>query len=369
MQPMAIDSSRRTLLKGLAISISAPAFVGGCATLGGDSRPTFAGCATRNKNQYLAVIANQYGQPIHQIPLADRGHGVAVNSALEHLVVFSRRPGHFFQVCDYQSGEIVQVKLASSQRYFYGHGCYSLDHRWLYVSECEQGSSQGIIGVYDSAYQYQKVAELRNFGIGPHEITALDNGGLAVAVGGIHTDGRSQLNLHTMQPSLSYLNEQGRLIEQVFLADHQLSIRHISAGTGSETDQVFCGLQNKGDKDEFPPLVFKHTQGDKKMQPLGAKPEQWARFDNYIGSIAATDKWVIATSPRGNCYGIWAQNSGELLEISSLADACGVTSFDDGFAMSSGSGAVLVSDANHSDKSELNHFITPIIWDNHWSVI
>ncbi|MPW37205.1 DUF1513 domain-containing protein [Vibrio sp. B1Z05] len=370
---MAINNSRRTLLKGILCAGVTPYFASGCSTAGNSSasKPTFIGCAMNHRHHFMAVIADQYGQPIHQFPLAERGHGSAVNTARQHVTVFSRRPGQYFQVYNYLTGESIQIKLASNNRYFYGHGVYSPDSRWLYATEGEVASSRGIIGVYDAEHQYQKVAEFSGFGIGPHEIIQLDNDVLVVAVGGIQTNGREPINLASMQPSLCYLSAKGELLEQVFLADHQLSIRHLSKGK----DSVYCALQNKGDLSEHPALIYRHSLGQydatkraENLTPLQATPEQWARFNNYIGSIATTDEWVIATSPRGNCYGVWAQKSGKLLQLSSLSDASGVSANSDSFAVSSGSGSAVMQ-LLHDGKMIINQMVTPLFWDNHWSRI
>ncbi|GAD88457.1 hypothetical protein VHA01S_005_00600 [Vibrio halioticoli NBRC 102217] len=375
---MAINDSRRTLLKGLLCAGVTPYFASGCSSAGSStagnataSKPTFIGCATNHRNHFMAVIADQYGQPIHQFPLAERGHGSAVSTVRQHVTVFARRPGQYFQVYNYLTGKSIQLKLASRNRYFYGHGVYSSDSRWLYTTEGEVGSSRGIIGVYDTEHAYQKVAEFNGFGIGPHEIIRLDHDVLAMAVGGIQTDGREPINLANMQPSLCYLSSQGELMDQVYLADQQLSIRHLSKGKNA----LYCALQNKGDLSEHPALIYGHSlrkgnaqKSAVKLTPLQAEPEQWARFHNYIGSISTTEQWVIATSPIGNCYGIWSQQSGQLLELSSLPDASGVTANHNSFAISSGSGSVILERANDGERQR-NQSVTPLFWDNHWSRI
>lgn len=118
-------------------------------------------------------------------------------------------------------------------------------------------------------------------------------------VGGVHTFGREPLNLESMQPSLTYLSAQGEVLEQITLPDRHLSIRHL-AHDGDNT--VLCGQQYRGQPDDYPPLVAMHT-GTGPLKPLQAEPEQWARFNHYIASIAATDEWILATSPPGIAMG------------------------------------------------------------------
>ncbi|WP_228013871.1 DUF1513 domain-containing protein, partial [Vibrio sp. OPT46] len=90
---------------------------------------------------------------------------------------------------------------------------------------------------------------------------------------------------------------------------------------GAET--VLCGQQYRGEPDEYPALIAMHTRGGE-MQDLQAEPEEWARFNHYVASIAATDEWILATSPPGSCYGIWSKSTGKLVELSALPDASGV---------------------------------------------
>lgn len=357
---MVTDHTRRTLLKAALFGAAYP--LAGCvATSGQVAKPTLIGCAISGRDRFNAIVADQYGMPLRRIPLPERGHGVASNAALNHAVAFARRPGSYFQVFDFYTGKVIKLKLADKKRHYYGHGVYSNDGRFLYATEGEQGSSRGIIGVYEVALGYLKVAEFSGFGLGPHEIIIMPDDTLAIGVGGVHTDGRVPQNLATMTPSLSYLSPSGDLLEQVRLADHQLSIRHL-AHDGAKT--VLCGQQYRGEPDAFVPLLAMHQQGSA-LIPLQAEPEQWARFNHYIASIAATEDWILATSPRGNCYGIWSKQSQKLVELASLADASGVVAQGDTFKVSSGAGSV-VSQTEPNEKRILR---SGIQWDNHWSVI
>ncbi len=361
MQPMVTNQTRRKLLKAALFSAAVPALPFGCASVSQAQTPALIGCSIRGRDKYSAVVADEFGRPIRQIALPERGHGVAVNATMNHAVAFARRPGTFFVVFDYTTGEVVRALPATPKRHYYGHGVYSNDGRWLYATEGERGTSKGIIGVYDVIAGYNKVAEFSDFGIGPHEVIVMPDDSIVIGVGGVHTNGRQPLNLETMSPSLSYLNANGELLDQVSLTDHHLSIRHL-AHDGSET--VLCGQQYRGEPDEYPSLLAMHTRGSE-MISLEAEPEQWARFNHYIASIAATEDWILATSPRGNCYGIWSKHTRKLVELEPLADASGVVTHDGFFRVSSGSGSV-VTQYQPGDKKAI---ISGVQWDNHWASI
>jgi hypothetical protein len=363
---MVTDLTRRNLLKAALFGSTLPGLSLACAskTFGRTlhttplRQPALIGCSLSGIGRYSVVVADQNGQSIHTLPLPDRGHGVAVHPNLTHAVAFARRPGEFMMVFDYVTGAIIQLAIAEASRHFYGHGVYSADGQWLYVTQGVKLSCEGIIAKFDVAKGYKKVAEFSGFGIGPHEIILMNDGVLAVGVGGIQTDGRIEQNLDVMAPSLSYLSAQGDLLEQARLGDHHLSIRHL-AHDGSNT--VLCGQQYRGDPEEYPALIALHQRG-MAMRSLHAEPEQWARFNHYIASIAASDEWILATSPPGNCYGIWSKKTLELVEISSLSDASGVVLNPNGFYVSSGAGKVVSH--HYPAQSIIN--ISNVRWDNHW---
>lgn len=317
-----------------------------------------------NQN-FHCVVADWQGKPIYQIPLPQRAHGVAISKkssmGFTDAVAFSRRPGSYFQVFDYQTGTKKQLVQAENNRHFYGHGVFSLDGKLLLATQGIKQTSQGLIGVYDVAKDYKKVDEWHGIGIGPHEIIRLNNGSYAVGVGGVHTQGREPLNLDTMQPSLIRLNQHGEITSKVGLADKKLSIRHLGY---DQHDLVLCGQQYRGEPDDYPSLIAMQ-KGDSGLTMLNAEPEQWARFDHYIASIAVVDDYVLATSPPGNCYGIWSISQNCLLELNPLPDASGVVAHNGQFFVSSGSGEVV----NRDPVNNINTHNSTIQWDNHWNAI
>ncbi|GMQ46151.1 DUF1513 domain-containing protein [Vibrio sp. 10N] len=369
---MAIDISKRNFAKALAMGTLTPSLLAACAAKGSsakhvshldseDTPQVLIGGAIRHQGQFEAVVYSQGGQSQRHIPLPARGHGIAIAPNQPHAVMFARRPGNYAMVFDYLSGEVDTLIPAAPERHFYGHGVYSNDGRWLYATEGERSTSQGIIGVYDVELGYKKVDEFSGFGIGPHEIITMSDGRLVLGVGGVHTQGRTPMNLETMTPSLSYLSESGELLDQVTLSDHHKSIRHL-AHDSEQT--VLCGQQYRGEPDDYVPLVAMHRSGEPLIE-LGGEPEQWARFNHYIASIAATRTHILATSPRGNCYGIWDKASRELLEINVLPDASGVVVRNGEFHVSSGAGKIVKIKADLTKHA----FVSGIQWDNHWSAI
>ncbi|MCP4865294.1 MAG: DUF1513 domain-containing protein, partial [Alteromonas sp.] len=164
---MVTDTTRRTLLKAALGCAAVPVLPFGCATHSGEnvsSKPQLIGCALNGRGQYSAVVADEYGMPLNQLPIPERGHGVAICPTSSHAVVFARRPGDYFMVFDYKRGEQIKMVVKGNNRHFYGHGVYSLDGTLLYATEGKTDTSQGVIGVYDVAQGYRKVEEFTGFG-------------------------------------------------------------------------------------------------------------------------------------------------------------------------------------------------------------
>ncbi len=352
--------SRRDTLK-LGLSLVGGSLASGCSSLHNSQTPELVGCSISGMDEYALTLASSNGAKIESFPLPDRGHGVAYSPVHQHLTVFARRPGRFMQVIDLKDRQLIKVNLADKNRHFYGHGCYSADGRFLYATEGDSATSEGIIGVYDVTKNYEKVKEFTGFGIGPHEVILLPNGNLAIGVGGVRTSGRLPTNLDSMPPALVQINQQGKLVSESKLPNHHLSIRHLS----SDNDGlIYCGQQYRGDPDDYLPLVAVE-RGKGNLEHLGGEEEHWARFNHYIASIASNDEFIVATSPRGNCYGVWQKQTLEIVKIVSLPDASGVVVKDGRFVISSGIGKVMVE----TGVTQAKHYQHSVMWDNHWSRI
>ncbi|AEX99960.1 hypothetical protein GU3_01020 [Oceanimonas sp. GK1] len=355
---------RRQFLKGLsAAGVLCSLGLAGCA-LPNSQRGYLVGGGRRDGGRrYVVQALNLDGSLRYALPLPDRGHGLAAHPSRPLAVCHARRPGSYLALFNHQQGRLLQLREADAGRHYYGHGVFSADGRRLYTTEGVRATSEGIIGVYElEGERLVKVDEFTGFGLGPHEIRRLPDGHLVVGVGGVHTQGRTPLNLDTMQPSLSYLDAStGAVLEQRGLADRHLSIRHLAVTADGE---VFTGQQYRGRPDDSPPLIVRHRRGSE-LTPLGGTPLDWARFNHYIASIAVTDDHIAATSPPGNCYGLWHRRSGELIRIAPLPDASGASA--DGGHIWLGSGLGGISRLN--ERGEESRWYSPWQWDNHWTLI
>ncbi|MGR6839866.1 DUF1513 domain-containing protein [Aliivibrio wodanis] len=367
MQPMVINKQRRSILKAGIGSIALSPWLTACSSISGvDNRPALISCSRTSNGNFGAVVANKEGSPIHSIPLPERGHGVAITPNGELAVAFARRPGNYMQLFNIKTGVSYPITPSRPNRYFYGHGVFSSDGLTLYTTEGEKETSQGIIGVYQlQGSQLIKVNEFSGFGIGPHEVIRVDEVTLAIGVGGVHTQGRVPMNIDSMNPALVYLStETGKVLERVGLPDHKLSIRHLSL---TDDGRVLCGQQYRGEPEEGMPLVAIHQRGRPLVQ-LNAEPEEWLRFNHYVASIAVLGEHVVATSPRGNCYGVWNLATNQLIEIAALSDASGVviSTSNNGtpqWYISSGTGKIV----SRTEQGYVEGHQTNVMWDNHWN--
>ncbi len=321
-------------------------------------------------------------QVVWQTTMPERVHDIVVqpfaegfdDNARRDVVVMGRRPSEGFWVLDTATGQVQLAIKSAANRHFYGHACYSLDGKLLYVTENDTVSLAGKIGTYDVGQGYKKVAEFDSHGIGPHELIMHPDGEtLVIANGGIKTEqaSREELNLDTMHPSLVYLNRHdGSLLEQVTPEHNQMSVRHLAM---HKDGTVMIGIQFQGEKHINVPLVMTHKRGDTDFSSLAMPNNQWQRFHQYIASVAVDSQHnlLCVTTPIGGCAAVYDLTTRKLINDMSLPDCAGASvlySHDNdvngasnvmrgGFIVSDGQGqlttlCVAESQAANSDKKD-----------------
>ncbi len=318
--------------------------------------PAFLAAGKRGEGYFLHGLAAT-GASLFQLPLPGRGHAAAAHPTHAEAVAFARRPGTFALVIDCATGEIRHRLTPPEGMQFNGHGAYSLDGALLMTSEVVADTSEGRIGLWDTA-RYTRLTDWPSHGIGPHEIKRLADGRLAVANGGIQTDpvDRTKLNIPDMAPNLTLLAADGALIDQIDLPDlHQNSIRHLAL----QGETIAFAMQWEGDPAEPVPQLGLWTPG---TAPILCPPLEAEAFtmQGYAGSIAATATRILITSPKGGAAMIFAAD-GTPVTTHLRADICGAATEAGAFIVTDGGGAVWAAD---------DAGLTPLAtgetqWDNH----
>jgi hypothetical protein len=300
---------------------------------------------------------------VFQIPLPTRGHAAAAHPLRPEAVAFARRPGTFAVVIDCVAGQAKARLSAPEGRHFYGHGTFSKNGDWLFMTENDFEVGRGSISIWDANRGYKRAGEFDSGGIGPHDIKRLHGSDtLVVANGGIDTHpdtGRTKLNIATMQSNLAYIDD-GIVVEEVVLpsAMQKNSIRHLAV---NKTGAVAFGMQWQGDN-PVDGLVGLHRRGAA-PEMMQTTADQIRSLKDYIGSIAfASDGLTIAaTSPRGGILHLYDANRMTLGEVLKIEDVCGAASRLDGFVFTSGTGGIGTFDGRRTNVG------TPQgnLWDNH----
>ncbi|MCE6951258.1 DUF1513 domain-containing protein [Cereibacter sphaeroides] len=322
--------------------------------------PAFLAAARDAEGRFALHGLTEAGGSLFAIPLPARGHAAAAHPHRAEAVAFARRPGTYALVIDCATGRS-RARLAPPEGHqFNGHGAYSADGSVLYTSEVWAESSEGRIGVWDTA-GWHRLTTFASQGIGPHEVRRLPGTEvLVVANGGIRTDpqDRTKLNIDTMRPNLSYLSPEGALLDQVELAPemHQASIRHLALAEG---ETVAFAMQWEGDPAEPVPLLGLHRRGEA-VRLCPPKDEDLLAMKGYAGSIARSAGLIALTSPRGGVVQLHAAD-GRPLATHARPDACGVAATGGGFVVTDGGGTVTGLTAEGFRPLAR----TVLAWDNH----
>jgi uncharacterized protein len=163
---------------------------------------------------------------------------------------------------------------------------------------------RGVVGSYDPARDYRRVGELPTHGIGPHEMTTLQDGRtLVVANGGYVTSPDApgvKIGRDRMRPSLVLVDARdGRLLVEGRLPEPlwRLSLRHLAIG---RNDVIAVAAQDEGDvSDRLPLAAVWRDQGG--LTLLDAGPRVTGRMRGYCGDAAVDPSGALfgVSCPRG----------------------------------------------------------------------
>lgn len=350
--------------------------------------PSACGRLSTSATRYISAAKDAQGfavfaldamqQVLWRFALPERAHAASISPDGSQVIITGRRPATQSWLLYVATGELIQPIRSEKNRHFFGHSIFDPTGRFLYSTENNTQTYDGLVVVRDLYKHAQVVNEFFSGGIGPHELLMLPNTQykqhanlLVVANGGIKTaaGSREKLNLDSMQPNLSYVDAaSGKLIQSIEPKHHQMSIRHIAA---RQDGLIGIGVQFKGEKTANIPLILTHHMDADEFTIMTMPQNNWLRFNQYIGSVAINShsNQLCATSPRGNCVAVVDLAAPKQpANIMNLPDGCGVVNDKDGFILSNGFGH---TSALHSSSNKLvttsRH--QSIHWDNHMTGI
>lgn len=348
--------------------------VASSSVTGGEGGILLASAADDSDGKHWLMVMDEMGTEKLRHPLPDRAHHVAVHPSEPWIAAVARRPGYYIDLVDYRSGALVTRVEPRKGRHFYGHAIFAPDGQGIWTTEMDIASGEGRVTLRKLDEPDLVVRDFSSGGIGPHELLlSPDRHTLIIANGGILTDGRDQLNIDTMTPSLAYIDSlSGEIVEQRFLPaeDHQLSIRHIDINAKGE---VIIALQYQGDILDDKPLVALHRPGDELLlmrAPISINRQMAqycgsARFDSS-GRIAAV------SAPRGDLITFWDVPNNSYITSLGATDGCGLAATDEpeAFIVSSGRGNcyTLYPLEEYREPIRLPPQLSALSWDNHMAL-
>jgi hypothetical protein len=363
---MAID--RRSLLLGTLTFVGTASLRPKFAMAGQDVAYVSAAC--RGGDSYSILLLRSDGSIVREVPLSARGHDIAIHPSSGRATVFARRPGAFAVSFELEKKSAPHVFTPGEGRHYFGHGTFSRDGRLLYASENDIATGLGIIGIYDVSRRFKKIGEHSTFGIGPHEIMLLADGKtIAAGNGGLDTTpdaGRENLNVDSMQPSLTFLDaESGELLAKHELTGdlQSLSIRHVAQDAKGV---VWFGGQWEGSPSETPPQIVGSAGLDRPLKLIEPQANGGSDLKGYIGAMAVShDGRIIAASAPKAGHVLYVDTvNATVISQSDFKDVCGIASEGDAdFAASSGFGVMRYETARATAISE--RALRDIAFDNH----
>lgn len=378
LQPKLLLTRRGFILATAFGLVGLPAYLSREKLFSSAFKDLYLSAMNRNEQSYIVAI-DSLGKIHFEIPVGARCHGIAPHPIRANIVtVYPKRPGYLAYVVNFDNGQIENEFKTAANRYFYGHGTYSSDGRYLFSSENDYENRRGLITIRDTS-NYQVLEEIESGGIGPHDLVSQENS-LIVANGGIFEhpnagDAREKLNIDSMDPSLVYLDLKSRkVLERYKPANHQQGIRHLSV---TPKGDILTAIQYEGSDIANNSLVAVSHAGN--AFEYFNLPENLSKItQGYALSIANADDVVAVSFSKANFVGFWNINTKEFLGKFDTIDPGGISVSADTkkFLLSSSSGFIHSLDLEKlkSPVEDYNKDVNIVYsnptdkWDNHLSV-
>lgn len=282
------------------------------------------------------------------------------------LLAAARRPGDWLVRLG-RDGRARTWGWIEPARAFNGHLIASADGRWLYTTETDLETAEGLVGVRDAA-SLEKVDEWPTHGMDPHELLLDTGGSLVVANGGIPTlpeTGRLKVELHRMDASLVRLDTRtGERLGQWRLADPRLSLRHMawSAPLPGGGRRLGIALQAEHERAEAKAAAPLLAQFDGR----GLRTfEAGHALAGYGGDIAFAAGRFAVSCPRAHGVALWHAD-GRWDAFVPLDEVCPLAAQRDGSRLWAGGRDAV---AALPGEGAAAHAMQGLRLDNHWLLL
>lgn len=233
------------------------------------------------------------------------GHGFAPDPRDPYKMVICEKHGPGCCEIDLAKGEVTRKISAVKGAQFYGHGAFSPDGAWLYVTESMiEDGYRGIISVRDGT-TFELKGEFPTFGAAPHDCQLIEDGKvMAITNGGGKQDGA--------RPCVTFVDvEKKTLIEKLEFESEKLNAGHLLVG--KKGDLAVASARREGLPEDSLGAVSIRPKGGK-FRTLTTPEETWKKMVGETLSLAFNEETrvVAATNPYGNVVTFWDMDTGEL---------------------------------------------------------
>jgi hypothetical protein len=242
---------------------------------------------------------------ISDFSVPDEVHLATLFPNQKSILVCSRKPGA--GLLKYSlTGELLAELKPLENQHFEGHGIFSSDEKYLYVTASDFQQGEGKLLKLNSQ-DLSLIEEYSTAGIGPHELVWQSDTIIAIANTGVLThpsSGRKILNLDSIQSNVILFNTQNEAIEHEWRVPQSgLSARHLDR---MDNGDLVIGCQYK--KQDQRPACIAFASKSKGLVFADIKDEtlHW-NMQGYTASIKSIPKSdrALISNPRGHLLTQW----------------------------------------------------------------
>jgi uncharacterized protein len=259
---------------------------------------------------------------VKNIPTTFFPHGFAVDPTNKQRVIAFEKIGA--GACEINIGaeKITRNLATSANRFFYGHGVFTLDGTQLFSTETSPTTGEGFIGLRDGktlAY----LGDFPSYGSHPHDCCLTNDGKVLVVTNGGDAAGGSR------KPNLSYIDINSRkLLEQLPIKDDAFNAGHVHLNK-SGAALVISAPRRGLTQDYLGAIHFRTHKDDLRRVGLKSPVVDKITGEALSAAIVPEKDLFVVTHPTPGLVTCWTLSTLELQKTINLPRVRGVALTDD----------------------------------------